>query len=222
MILLLGDIHGKQSVLRKAIQHAVEVNASAIVQVGDFGLMPGSSEVGFYNVCKNSPIPVYFIDGNHDDCTRWEQYTEVSKVWVDGNLWYIPRGTVMELDGRTIAFMGGAASIDKQYRLAQGWHWDKYENISPGEVLRMMDNVKEKKIDLFITHCPPNSVVEEHFDPIDKLFFGVGLDWHDHNQDIIENIWHAIGTPMVYSGHMHKKVQGMTYRILDINEIAIV
>jgi hypothetical protein len=38
---------------------------------------------------------------------------------------------------------------------------------------------------------------------------------HDDN-------WHAIGTPNVYSGHMHKRVVGMTYRILDINELLAV
>jgi hypothetical protein len=129
---------------------------------------------------------------------------------------------VMEIDNRTIAFMGGAASIDKEYRLRNHWHWDERENISPYEVLRMMDNAKDKHIDLFITHCPPNSVINEHFDPRGKLQFGVGLDWHDHNQDIIENIWHAIGTPNIYSGHMHRTVEGMTYRILDINELLAV
>ena len=222
MILLLGDVHGDTNVLNRAIKLANEVGAAAVIQVGDFGLMPGRSEESFYSVCKDSPVPVYFIEGNHDDCTRWIQYTEVSKVWDDANLWYIPRGTVMEMDGRTIAFMGGAASIDKDIRLREGWHWDENENIAPHEVLRLMDNAEGKTIDMFITHCPPNSVIEEHFDNTAKLHFGVGLDWHDHNQDIIEKIWHGIGTPMVYSGHMHRRVQGMTYRILDINELLAV
>jgi Icc-related predicted phosphoesterase len=225
MILLLGDIHGDYRTLQRAIDKANEVGAAALIQVGDFGLFRSfgmNSEEQFKNVVHTSKCPVYFIDGNHDDCTRWTTYTEVSQVYPELPLYYVPRGTVMEIDNRTVAFMGGAGSIDKNIRLQEGWHWDERENISPYEVLRMMDNAKDKQIDLFITHCPPHSVIEEHFDPRAKLQFGVGLDWHDHNQDIIENIWHAIGTPNVYSGHMHKRVVGMTYRILDINELLAV
>ena len=225
MILLLGDIHGDYRTLQRAIDKANEVGAAALIQVGDFGLFRSfgmNSEEQFKNVVHTSKCPVYFIDGNHDDCTRWTTYTEVSQIYPELPLYYVPRGTVMEIDNRTVAFMGGAGSIDKNIRLQEGWHWDERENISPYEVLRMMDNAKDKQIDLFITHCPPNSVINEHFDPRGKLQFGVGLDWHDHNQDIIENIWHAIGTPNVYSGHMHKRVVGMTYRILDINELLAV
>jgi hypothetical protein len=220
MICILGDIHGNVSALSTAIEHAERLGAAALIQVGDFGLMQrNGSDTGFHRVCMEAKLPVYFIDGNHDDCTRWTALSGVTRIWEDANLFYIARGTVMKIDNRTIAFMGGAASIDKDYRLRNGWHWDENENISPYEVLRMMDNAKGKNIDMFITHCPPNSVINEHFDPKGKLYFGVGLDWHDHNQDIIENIWHAIGTPMVYSGHMHRTVEGMTYRILDIDEL---
>jgi hypothetical protein len=35
-------------------------------------------------------------------------------------------------------------------------------------------------------------------------------------------LWHKLGTPDIYSGHMHKRVQGMTYRILNINEVLAV
>jgi len=223
MICILGDIHGDVRELRNAIAEAEDSGAVALIQVGDFGLMQHSgNDAGFHRVCKEAKLPVYFICGNHDDCTRWTELSEVTRIWDDANLFYIPRGMVMEIDNRTIAFMGGAASIDKNIRLQEGWHWDEKENISPYEVLRMMDNAKDKHIDLFITHCPPHSVIEEHFDPRTKLQFDVGLDWHDHNQDIIENIWHAIGTPMIYSGHMHRKVEGMTYRILNINELLAV
>lgn len=225
MILLLGDIHGDFRVLQRAIDTANEVNATALIQVGDFGLYRSfgmNNEEKFKDVLTTSTVPVYFVDGNHDDCTRWTTYTDVTQIYPELPLHYVPRGTVMELDGRTIAFMGGAASIDKNIRLREGWHWDEMENISPYEVLRMMDNAKDKHIDMFITHCPPTSVINEHFDPRGKLQFGVELDWHDHNQDIIENIWHAIGTPMIYSGHMHRNVEGMTHRILNINELLAV
>jgi Icc-related predicted phosphoesterase len=220
MILLLGDIHGDTGALQRAVSMANEVGATALIQVGDFGLFQGKrNESEFYAVCKNSAVPIYFIEGNHDDCKRWVKLTEVTRVWDDANLFYIPRGTVMELDGRTIAFMGGAASIDKAIRLHEGWHWDKYENIDPSEVLRLFENVEGKTIDVFITHDTPTSVTKAHFDDNAKLWFGVGKDWHDHNMDVIQEIWDKLGNPKIYSGHMHRSVIGPNYRILNINEL---
>jgi Icc-related predicted phosphoesterase len=219
MILLLGDIHGDIAVLKYAIDKAEALGASALVQVGDFGLFARDGlDTGFHRVCKNRTIPTYFIDGNHDDCSRWTQYTDVTQLWHDAMLFYVPRGTVMPLDNRTIAFLGGAGSIDKHLRLQYNWHWDERENISSEEVETLITNAKNKHIDMFITHCPPNSVIQQHFDPRNKLNFGVGLDWHDANQDVVEHVWATMKHPPIYSGHMHRSVVGKNYRIIDINE----
>lgn len=221
MILLLGDIHGNAGILNKAIEISKESNAVAIIQLGDFGML-NDNEAWFRQNISNAHIPIYFIDGNHDDCTRWNAYDEVTRIWDDHELYYVPRGSVMELDGRTIAFMGGAGSIDKKMRLESGMHWDKNENISPTQVERLYRNTLGKKIDMFLTHCPPNSVIEKNFDPTQKLWFGVGVDWTDPNQDIIEDAWDKLNYPPVYSGHMHKRIQGKNYRILAINELLAV
>ena len=72
MILLLGDIHGNVGTLKYAIEKANEAGAAALIQVGDFGLyMGGRNEVAFHRACQASAIPIYFIEGNHDDCQRW-------------------------------------------------------------------------------------------------------------------------------------------------------
>jgi len=218
MILLLGDIHGHASVLSQALDIAKESNAVAIVQLGDFGMF-SDNEDWFRQHISNAHIPIYFIDGNHDDCTRWIQYNQVTRIWDDRELYYIPRGTVIEIDGRTIAFMGGASSIDKKLRLENNMHWDINENISGDHINSLLKNTNERKVDVLLTHCPPHSVIEQHFDPINKLWFGVGVDWIDPNQRIIEDIWQRLGTPDVYSGHMHKRIQGQNYRILSINEL---
>ncbi len=221
MILLLGDIHGNASILSQALGIAKESNAMAIVQLGDFGLLP-DNETWFRQNIINAHIPVYFIDGNHDDCKRWVKYDKVTRVWDDCELYYVPRGTVMELDRRTIAFMGGASSIDKKLRLENNMHWDADENISDEQITRLSKNSKHKTIDILLTHCPPHSIIQKHFDPLNKLWFGVGVDWVDPNQLIIEDIWKRLGYPPVYSGHMHKRIQGPNYRILNINELLAV
>lgn len=221
MILLLGDIHGSAGILKRALEVSRESNAIAIIQLGDFGMFR-DNELWFRENIKDAHIPIYFIDGNHDDCCRWDKLEEVTRIWDDRELYYIPRGTVMELDGRTIAFMGGAGSIDKKTRIETNMHWDENENISPTHVERLYRNALGKKIDMFLTHCPPHSVIEKNFDPMQKLWFGVGIDWVDPNQNIIEDAWDKLNYPPIYSGHMHKRIQGKDYRILNINELLAV
>jgi Icc-related predicted phosphoesterase len=232
MILLLGDIHGDWTILQDAIQKAEEVSATALIQVGDFCMFRGgqtaynaqcaNNQKDFHKIMQKSKVPVYFIDGNHDDCDRWVEYTEVTQVFDDAPFYYIPRGTVMELDGRTIAFMGGASSINKKWSIRDGNHWTPMEDIRQIDIDNLIKNAEGKKIDMFITHIPPHSVVQEHFDDSAKIMFEVGLDWHDQNQTIVEELWYKLGTPHIFSGHMHKRVVGMTYRILDINELLAV
>jgi Icc-related predicted phosphoesterase len=218
MIALLGDIHGNIAALRYKINQAR--GADALIQVGDFGLFQKNGiDEGFRRACADSPMPIYFIDGNHDDCKRWTEYTEVTRLWEDSNLFYIPRGTVMNFGDRTFAFMGGAGSIDKGTRLRMNWFWDDKEDISPQEALRLLDNAAGKQIDVFITHCPPISVVESNFNPMDKIQFGVSPDWKDHNMDVIEDLWRALKHPKIYSGHMHRSVVEENYRILNIDEL---
>jgi predicted phosphodiesterase len=221
MILLLGDIHGNAGIFKEALDIAKQSSAVAIIQLGDFGMFR-DNELWFRENIRDAHIPIYFIDGNHDDCRRWVEFEEVTRIWDDRELFYIPRGTAMELDGRTVAFMGGAASIDKKMRLENNMHWDINENISPIHVERLYRNTLGKKIDMFLTHCPPNSVIEKNFDPMQKLWFGVGIDWKDPNQDIIEDAWDKLNYPPIYSGHMHKRVAGNDYRILNINELLAV
>jgi len=152
MILLLGDIHGNAGVLREAINKAEMVgDVTAIIQVGDFGLYP-ENEHYFKSVVEKSTIPIYFIEGNHDDCN-------------------------------------------------------------------LIQNMEGMKIDAFITHIPPHSVIEQHFDNTAKILFEVGPEWHDINQTIVEDLWNKMGNPTIYSGHMHKRVVGQNYRILDISEL---
>lgn len=210
MLAILGDIHGIYRVLMNAAEKAMARGAVALIQVGDFGWY--RANINFF-AKRTLPLPVYFIDGNHEDHTLL-QYDEVTEVFP--NLFFVPRGRVLTLDGRRIAFMGGAASVDKAYRLRNGWHWSEGENITIAEAHRF-DGVQG--VDVFITHCPPQSVIQAHFDPMDLRMFGLHPSWRDPNADIIETLWQDWGYPLVISGHMHRSIKGPNYRILNIDEV---
>ena len=220
MIICLGDIHGNHHMLSDAVHKAQDADAAAIIQVGDLGLLPvGRNADNFHHVCSSAKIPIYFIDGNHDDCSRWVKYTQVTRVWDDAQLFYVPRGSFFELDGRMIAWMGGAASIDKNMRLKERMHWDENENITAGQAHALLDKVHNQHVDIFISHTPPLSVVQDHFDPRNKLWLGVGVDWVDPNMKIVEDLWKAMNRPLNISGHMHRHVKTENYIVLDENEL---
>lgn len=209
-IVLLGDLHGLSKVLEKVdAEVSTRPNVVAGIQVGDLGWYKDTNEL-FHTL--NLKLPWYWIDGNHEDHSLLK-YTEVTEV--APNLFFVPRGTIMEIDGMTIGFLGGAASVDKQMRLQLDLHWSWEEDITDADVAKF-DGVD--KVDLLITHCPPQSVIQNNFDPNFLEYFNLPNTWRDPSADKVEAVWEKLGKPPIVSGHMHKAVTDGNARILDVNE----
>lgn len=125
-ILIAGDIHGNGSHLRYLNRVAEEQEAEKIFQVGDFGYWEHMPEgVTFLNRANDfanmSNVDLYFLDGNHDKTSLLlEKYTERDKerfIVVRERVKYAPRGHRWTWDGMRFIALGGAYSIDKDYRL---------------------------------------------------------------------------------------------------------
>jgi hypothetical protein len=121
--------------------------------------------------------------------------------------------------GRRIAFLGGGASPDKFYRLAQRLPWSAKENVTPAEFARL-DAVEA--VDILVTHVPPQSTIDRYFDPMDlPRYFGLPPTWRDPNAALVETLWRRLACPPLVCGHMHRSVVDRTVRLLDINEIVL-
>jgi predicted phosphodiesterase len=209
-IVILGDIHGLSKVLG-AVDEEVSKDSKVVagIQVGDMGWYEDTLEL-FHRL--DLKLPWYWIDGNHEDFSllKYKEVTEVAP-----NLFYVPRGTVMEIDGITVGFLGGAASVDKMYRLKQNMHWSEEELITDEDIAKF-DGIS--KVDLLITHCPPQSFIQKHFDPRFLLYFGLSESWRDPSADKVEALWERLGKPPLVCGHMHKSITDDNIRLLDCNE----
>jgi hypothetical protein len=219
MIGILGDIHGDFFVLGEKVRQAKEKGAVAVIQVGDFGYYPRL-------IAKlrqlDLVLPVYWIDGNHE---AHEYFLDDPNTQTHTNVMFVPRGSVIEIDGRRIAFMGGASSVDKESRLMYGMHWSVLENIRPRDVSRMQEELAKvnNKVDMFISHVPPQSVIQNNFDPRTlRDFFGLPLTWRDPDADVIESLWNDMGGIPMYCGHMHRSLKDRGCRILNIDEMIYV
>jgi predicted phosphohydrolase len=154
-ILMLGDVHAHWTLLNDLI---AKKKPDIILQCGDYGywknlqgkLVKFNGQVIRYNLhgvdTKNTKI--YFCDGNHED--HWS-LRKIRKTEISPNIFYMKRGSTLQLpDGRTVLFIGGANSIDKNVRTT-GLDWFPEEVISQRDVI----NLPDVNVDIVVSHtCP--------------------------------------------------------------------
>lgn len=147
-ILIVADFHGDISFLKIVIDKAEEYKCDAIIQLGDFGYWP--SEINFPGMAPS--IPIYFIDGNHEEHSRLNQtveYTEVSE-----NVFHIARGTFLKIGNMNCLGIGGAYSIDRHYRI-EGISWFKEEEITESDLSKCLNHKDKFPLDLIFSHDIP-------------------------------------------------------------------
>lgn len=105
---------------------------------------------------------------------------------------------VFELDNRKIFTMGGALSIDKEYRIP-GKSWWKEEAISQNDMQNAWANLAKhnNEIDIIITHtCPDHIVKDLRFYSSQRLLDEVNLH--------LEKIYAKVKFDKWYFGHFHQ------------------
>lgn len=207
-MILIGDIHG---FFASGILYKAAMGDDTVIQVGDLGFWPYLREEWER---YTPPKPIYFIEGNHDYAPPLVALTEPTEVWP--NLIYLPRGTVKEIDGKRVAFCGGATSVDYKWR-HKGKDWFDEEVIRVEDVERFRG---VKKIDILVTHSPPDRAIRRNFPEDGLRAFGIyPATWRDPSAERVEEIWKMLGQPTLYCGHMHKSVEDGKIHILNTEEV---
>jgi calcineurin-like phosphoesterase family protein len=206
MIAMLGDIHGDSNVLER-VDSQLPDECVAGIQVGDIGWYAENFNDFLGLKLKR---PWYFIRGNHEKHEALLQYEEVAEV--APNLFYVPNGTVLNIDNRVIGFLGGAGSVDKDFNS----RWSPLEQITDKEV----DKFNEVEyLDVLVSHTPPQEIITAWFDPKMLVYmFGLPIDWKDPSAAKVQAVWEKFGKCQLYSGHMHRSIILPNARLLDINE----
>ncbi len=211
MLFIIGDLHGEWqffSLFEEQLEKDGRLDAPiSIIQVGDFGFYP--EYMDYWKGCK---WPVYAIDGNHEHFGYLKQFKDVSEV--RQNLFYVPRGKVLELEGYRIGFIGGAESVDVKWR-EEGISWFPEERVLEIEA----DRIRNEKLDILISHAPPSSVISRNFAPLNKLSWGLPADWEDVSSKVIEKLWCDLGRIPMFCGHMHRSILDGNCRILNVDEL---
>jgi predicted phosphodiesterase len=207
-ILVCGDWHGEFRAAQAATRQANRLNCDAVFQVGDFGFWPHTNpeyvtqvNATFRRASKrrDQPLNVYWIDGNHENFDMllggdWEKTPE--GFWqIDEHVFYVPRATRWEWSGVKFLALGGAHSIDKNWRLTQGpigqYWW-------PQETIKTIDtyNCLGPEVDVMFTHDMP-----EGTELGIRLY---KLDREDENNRFaVRQVADAVKPKLLFHGHYH-------------------
>ena len=193
-IIVTGDVHGHFGALNDIINKKKKHGLELIICCGDFGVWPQGPDQVISGI-KNQGIKIIFCDGNHEnhDFLRDRKSDEIAP-----DVFYMPRGSTYKLDdGRNILFMGGANSIDKQWR-TPGYDWFPEEIITQKD----MENLPNEKVDIFITHTCPTELLPEMI----KTDYRKRDDPSNH---YLSELWKIYHPRLHYFGHWHHSSTGM-------------
>lgn len=227
MIRFYGDVHRSFFELESMIADSgPEIQAH--IQVGDLGIWPlGGMPPGTRDL--NPVHPLYFVEGNWDYMPWFRDHTE--PVELMPNVIYVPRGTILELDGRRVAFLGGARSISTYGRTKGVNWWPLEEEIRSDQIL----SFRGKQADVLVTHTPPQFAIDRLFSghrPMPRFsghtmsLMDAILDAEfedpkkrDRSAELVERAWEILGRPVLVSGHMHRSAHYEDVRVHVLKEL---
>lgn len=170
---ITGDTHGKNEERLK--QFEKNEDQIALIILGDSGVnfYLNKSDYNRKKRLLEMGINLYLVRGNHEE--RPENLPNITIIWdenVEGNVYIEPEfpniryfldGGSYIIDGLKTLVIGGACSVDKDYRIKNftqpnGWcGWFKDEQLTAKEKTAILIATSGKEYDLILTHTCPYS-----------------------------------------------------------------
>lgn len=207
MIYLTGDVHLPYDVkkIKYFKSQSKLTREDYLIVLGDFGLLWRRDSELYKQWLKwfsNRKYTLLWLDGNHEN-HKWLNSYPV-EMWNGGkvhkisdNIFHLMRGQVFSIQENTFFIMGGAWSIDKQYRI-EGISWWKEEEPNHSEMEEGFKNLEshDNKVDYVLTHTCPFSVISEMFQPT--------VTYNSVTESYLDEIKTKISYKKWYFGHWHK------------------
>lgn len=215
-IFITGDIHGSLERIWDLCEDCETTTEDAVIVLGDCGFNyygeGAVRERALKTAAYQLPITLLCLRGNHE--ARPQSRPDMKFVVLEDdpivpsgyyyeeaypNIWYIADGSTLTLNGRRCLFVGGAYSVDKEYRLARGWHWFSDEELTSEEQCDILDKVDHNHYDFIFTHTCPTSKMPVHaFLPnIDQSKVSRAME------DFLETLMNIVSYKAWYWGHFH-------------------
>jgi len=167
LIYVTGDIHGEvERFSEKEIKRLKKQDT--LIVLGDFGFLwsGDKAEQKKLKWLQKRRYRLLFIDGCHENFDLLKEYPEVDYMGgrarhIGGNLYYIQRGSILEIEGKKLLCFGGAESWDKEDR-DEGVNWWRAELPTSEELKTCADNLEAAgwQVDYILTHDAPLKILE--------------------------------------------------------------
>jgi 3-oxoacid CoA-transferase subunit A len=219
-IYIVGDLHGHPHTIQNFYRNHIkstprEQEENWIICLGDFGALYyfDFRDRSFKKELSKYPFKYFVIRGNHEERASIRAQMEPDlweKVECFGNtclrqpafpnIYYaLDEGGIYNIAGRRSLVIPGAYSVDKLFRLTQGWRWFQQEQLAPFE----MDNLEKlatgKHFDLVLSHTCPY-----RYRPTDLFLSSIDQSKVDNSMEIwMDRLIEKIDYGVHCWGHFH-------------------
>ena len=170
---MTGDTHGNFNGIDYFCQGFETSKEDILCILGDAGInyYLNKKDYMLKQVLQDMPITFFCIHGNHEE-RPFNISTYITKKWNGGivyyeeefpNILFAKDGEIYNINGKSILVIGGAYSVDKEYRLLKGWSWFKDEQPNK-EIVKYIEKqiTKQRHFDIVLTHTCPIKTEPRH------------------------------------------------------------
>lgn len=209
MVYITGDTHRDFSRLYKLKENKDDM----LIVLGDAGInyYLNEEDIRYKEYLKKFKLKIFCIRGNHEERPEnINTYKEVKmfggKVFIEEdypNLIFAKDGEIYNIDSKSVLVIGGAYSVDKEYRLMYGHRWFKDEQLTKEEMDTILEKVKGKHFDIVLTHTCPYK-----YEPREVFMQGLDQSKVDKSMEhFLDEIEENISYDKWYCGHYHTEKQ---------------
>lgn len=205
MIYITGDTHGD---FRK-FNHLNLKDEDIMIILGDVGINYYLDEYDkkLKERLSKYNFKFFCIQGNHEERPEnISSYHEVEmfggQVYIENeypNLIFAKNGELYNLNGKSILVIGGAYSIDKDYRISKGYPWFKNEQLSKFERKSILEKYTGKHVDIILSHTCPFK-----YEPKESFKLSLPQELVDKSMEkFLDEVEEKLDYDKWYCGHYH-------------------
>ena len=170
-VLISGDCHGRVAERLAYIKDAMpeyDPSETAIILLGDVCFHYYHNKKDWKNIQQAAQFgyTLYCLRGNHEDRANNSKGVEIKYdefvhgyVWVEKEFpnirYFSDEVAEYEIMNKKILCIPGAYSVDKHYRLQNGWQWFAHEQLTEEEMKYAEKTFGNKYYDFIFSHtCP--------------------------------------------------------------------
>ena len=212
--LITGDTHGRNCDRLRHIKENMPEYApeeTAVIILGDVGFLYylDSSDRRNKKSASQYGYTIYCVHGNHEARPGEKRGMHLihddavgGPVWIEDEfplIRYFCDWGHYNIAGHKTLVIGGAYSVDKWYRLQNGWRWFEDEQLKEFEMDACLRNAKGREFDLILSHTLPYNYL-----PTDMFLKSINQSTVDNTMEIwLQELSQTIEWKIWLGGHFH-------------------